>query len=155
MKDKSTLITIVIAALIVIATVVFVAYTSIKNSDPNRGAELIPFAQCVAKSGAMFYGAYWCPHCREQKVLFGKAGSFLPYTECSTPDGRGQTQACIDQNIKLYPTWKFANGDTVEGKLSLDDLAQRTSCPLPSQQDLNVNESTDVGTGTSQVNPAQ
>jgi thiol-disulfide isomerase/thioredoxin len=90
------------------------------------------FATCIKDSGAVFYGAFWCPHCQAEKARFGSSEKFLPYVECSTPDGQGQTQICKDKGIETYPTWQFANSTTtVVGELELTDLAQKTSCPLP------------------------
>ncbi len=51
------------------------------------------------------FGAYWCPHCADQKALFGKSVKQLPYFECSV-NGQ-QTQACNDRGITSYPTWQF------------------------------------------------
>lgn len=93
------------------------------------------FAQCIADSGATFYGAFWCPHCQAQKAAFGKSAKLLPYKECSTPDGQGRMQVCIDEKVESYPTWKFADGSVLTGEQSLDILAEKTSCdvnaPLP------------------------
>lgn len=88
------------------------------------------FAQCIKDSGATFFGAWWCPHCKEQKEMFGDAASLLPYVECSTTDGKGQTLICIDNAIKNYPTWVI-NGATTTGTIPLADLATQTNCPLP------------------------
>ncbi|HEX8591379.1 MAG TPA: hypothetical protein VF696_01335, partial [Candidatus Paceibacterota bacterium] len=63
------------------------------------------FATCLKDSGATFYGAFWCPHCQEQKRMFGKSAKLLPYVECSEPNGRAQTQVCIDAKVESYPTW--------------------------------------------------
>ena len=49
-------------------------------------------AEHLAEEGALFYGASWCPHCQEQKRLFGASASRLPYIECS-PAGRNTPQA--------------------------------------------------------------
>lgn len=94
------------------------------------------FASCLKDKGATFYGAFWCPHCQEQKQAFGKSTKQLPYVECSTPDGQRQTQECIDIGIRSYPTWFFATEGTstperVERVMTLDELSQKTSCPLP------------------------
>lgn len=93
------------------------------------------FAQCVKDSGAKFYGAFWCPHCREQKALFGKSALKLPYVECSAPDGNSQLQVCKDQGIIKYPTWFFTSSSTatttrIDTGLSLEQIAEYTSCPL-------------------------
>lgn len=88
------------------------------------------FAQCLANAGAKFYGAFWCPHCADQKAMFEHT-SKLPYVECSTPDKQGQTQICINENITGYPTWKFADGSVQNGVLQLSALAEKTNCQLP------------------------
>lgn len=94
------------------------------------------FASCLGDKGVIFYGAFWCPHCQEQKQEFGKSVSKLPYVECSTSDGQRQTQVCIDQGIRSYPTWVFPSAGTstperVERVMTLAELSQKSSCPLP------------------------
>lgn len=88
------------------------------------------FAQCLKDKGAVFYGAFWCPHCQKQKAMFGSAAKLLPYVECSTQDGKGQLQACIDKKITNYPTWEFADLSRATGERSLSELSQKTGCPL-------------------------
>ncbi len=34
-------------------------------------------AHCITQSGATFYGAFWCPHCRDQKTKFGTGAQYL------------------------------------------------------------------------------
>lgn len=93
------------------------------------------FAQCIKDSGAQFYGAFWCPHCKAQKEMFGASAKYLPYVECSTPDGTGQNQQCTDIGITSYPTWILKDGTRLptEGYagVSLETLSQKTGCPLP------------------------
>lgn len=99
-----------------------------KEREP---AALDMFASCLKNKGATFYGAFWCPHCQNQKKLFGGSVDLLPYVECSTPDSKGQTQICIDKEVKSYPTWEFADKSRETGELSLSKLAEKTGCPLP------------------------
>jgi thiol-disulfide isomerase/thioredoxin len=89
------------------------------------------FARCLKERGAVFYGAFWCPHCQNQKLMFGKSAKLLPYVECSTPDGQGQLQICRDKNITSYPTWEFTDGSRLSGEIPLSQLAEKTGCPLP------------------------
>ncbi len=90
------------------------------------------FAQCLKDKGVVFYGAFWCPHCQNTKAMFGNSAKLLPYVECSTPDGKGQTQICIDKEIKNYPTWTFPNATTtLTGEHTLQELSQASECPLP------------------------
>jgi thiol-disulfide isomerase/thioredoxin len=98
------------------------------NSKPGK---LDEFAVCLKDKGAMFYGAFWCPHCQNQKAMFGKSAKLLPYTECSTPDGRGQLASCTNKNIKGYPTWEFADGSRESSEVSLQELSDKTNCQLP------------------------
>ena len=114
---------------IVVAIIAIVSFLSIKDNAPG---ELDDFAQCIDQSGATFYGAFWCPHCKDQKEAFGNSERLLPYVECSTPDGNGVTIACQQAGITGYPTWEFADGSRESGNLSLQFLAEKTGCQLPS-----------------------
>jgi uncharacterized membrane protein/glutaredoxin len=78
----------------------------------------------LVKTDAKFYGASWCPHCSEQKELFGPSSKRVPYIECSPGGSRApQAQICNDAGIKTYPTW-IINGQRYSGTQSLDSLAQ-------------------------------
>ena len=121
--NKITLILGLVVALVV-GGIGFLVYQS------NQPGPLDGFAQCLSDKGAVFYGAFWCPHCQNQKKLFGNSARLLPYTECSTADGQGQLQVCKDKEITGYPTWVFADGSRKNGEVSLADLSAATSCPL-------------------------
>lgn len=98
------------------------------NQQPGA---LDGFAQCLSDKKATFYGAFWCPHCQSQKKTFGNSARLLPYTECSTPDSRGQLQICKDKGIQSYPVWEFADGSRLDGEQTLKALSEKTNCPLP------------------------
>lgn len=101
---------------------------------PAKPGKLDSFAQCVNDSGAVFYGAFWCPHCQNQKSMFGKSAKLLPYVECSTPDGRNQLSVCKDAGVVSYPTWDFVVGSTTErvrSTIELSEIAERTKCVIP------------------------
>lgn len=89
------------------------------------------FAKCLNEKGAKMYGAYWCPHCQNQKEAFGESWKYVNYIECSLPGDKGQTQECKDAGIEGYPTWVFAGGERVEGEASFKELSELTNCPLP------------------------
>jgi thiol-disulfide isomerase/thioredoxin len=103
------------------------------QSIPEKPGVYDEFASCLKEQGAIFYGAFWCPHCQNQKKLFGRSADKLPYIECSTPDGRGQLQICIDKQITTYPTWDFVDGEKMTGEIPLKTLSDKTSCPLPQE----------------------
>ena len=94
-------------------------------------SKLDGFATCLKDKGVIFYGAFWCPHCQRTKAMFGTAAKLLPYVECSTPDGKGQTQVCVDKKINNYPTWIFPDGKILTGERTLQELSVASSCPLP------------------------
>src|SRR3989338_8078671 len=97
----------------------------------SKPGNLDGFAQCLKDKGATFYGAFWCPHCQKQKAMFGSSAKLLPYVECSTPDCKGQLPVCKDAGVTGYPTWVFADGSRESGEVSLERLAEKTSCTLP------------------------
>ncbi len=88
------------------------------------------FASCINQSGAKFYGAFWCPHCQATKAMFGKSAKLLPYVECSTADAKGQLPICAEKEIKVYPTWIFADGSRLSGEQSFETLSEKTSCQI-------------------------
>mgnify|MGYP001559183456 CR=1 FL=1 len=100
------------------------------NQVPSGPGQYDAFAQCLTEKGAVFYGAFWCPHCQAQKKMFGPSAKLLPYVECSALDGKTQTPICIEKNITSYPTWEFADGSRLSGEVSLETLAEKTSCEL-------------------------
>lgn len=145
--DKRQKIFIGVISLVVIILILVAVFSKEKVVGPGK---LDNFAQCLKDSGATFYGAFWCPHCNNQKKLFGSSKSLLPYVECSLPNGSGQTQICIDKNISGYPTWEFADGSRpFSGEVSLEDLSAKTGCPLPEGENAQLEETG----GTSSINP--
>jgi hypothetical protein len=96
------------------------------------GAKAAPydsFAQCLTQKGVKMYGAFWCPHCSDQKALFGSSVQYIDYVECSNKD-RSQNELCVSLGIKVYPTWEFADGKLIEGNLEISQLAAFSQCAV-------------------------
>ncbi len=91
------------------------------------------FAKCLKDRGVKMYGAWWCPHCQEQKERFGASFKLVNYVECGVEgDTSARTQVCKDEGIQHYPTWQFPpTGERVERVFTMDELSDRTACPLP------------------------
>lgn len=89
----------------------------------KSGESEIGLAKHLTQIGAKMYGAFWCPHCHDQKQLFGKqAFALVDYVECD-PEGKNpRPQMCVDAQIKGYPSWEI-NGQIYSGTQSLDKLA--------------------------------
>jgi thiol-disulfide isomerase/thioredoxin len=83
-------------------------------------AEQIAVADWLRQRGVIFYGAWWCPACFQQKNLFGKeAGNRLPYVECDKEEtGR---QRCAAADVRVFPTWVL-EGNRLEGVQTVEEL---------------------------------
>ncbi len=124
--ERGALIWFAVGTLVIVGAIGFFAWSSSKPSA------LEPLAQCLKDRGAVFYGAFWCPHCQATKRMFGTSAKSLPYVECSTPDGKAQLQICIDKAVTNYPTWEFADGTRLTGERTAQELATASGCTLPS-----------------------
>jgi hypothetical protein len=89
------------------------------------------FAKCLASKQAKMYGLYWCPHCAEQKEMFGRAFQYVPYVECAIKGGGGITPECKAAGVKLFPAWQFGSNPPKEGVFPLEELSDKTGCALP------------------------
>jgi len=67
------------------------------------------------------YGAFTCPHCQNQKHLFGQeaAGQFN-YIECH-PKKNARPDLCQAANIQGFPTWEI-NRQSYQGEKTLQEL---------------------------------
>ncbi len=83
-------------------------------------------AKSLTAAGAKIYGSSECDACKYQKELFGSSWQYIDYIECTSPDGVGsQAAVCQEENIKAYPTWRFADGDEVIGVMTIEELKQK------------------------------
>ena len=91
------------------------------------GPAEIALADHLTNVGAVKYGAYWCPHCYDQKLLFGKeAFSKVNYIECAADGKNANPDACRDAKVRAFPTWVI-DGKVYEGTLTLKKLAELTN----------------------------
>ena len=105
------------------------------NAEPGVGWEIkststaaeIELAKHLTQTGAKMYSAYWCPHCYEQKQLFGKeAWAQVTNVECAADAKKNaQPEACTKAGIKGFPTW-IINGKIDSGTKKLAKLAELT-----------------------------
>ena len=110
-----------------------ISFVPKENPQPGVGWEItttsgeaeIALARHLKEIGAKEYIAWWCPHCHDQKLLFGKeAYKEVPYTDCAPADNpNAQKPECRTAGIQSYPTWKI-KGETYTGAQSLQDLAK-------------------------------
>ena len=86
-------------------------------------------AQCLGEKGVIFYGAYWCESCKEQKRLFGNSAKLLPYVE-GFDDEKTMKPLCIEKKIVKHPAWDFADGSRHTGVQQPRVLAEKADCPM-------------------------
>ena len=86
--------------------------------------EQIKLAEHLTKEGAVMYNAYWCPHCHDQKEMFGKeATDKLNLVECAKDGFNNKKELCEAKGITGFPTWEI-NGSLDSGVKSLKELAE-------------------------------
>lgn len=122
---KSSFILFGFAGLVAVGLIVFAVMRSKPPSD------LDVFAQCLSQSGAKLYTTWWCPHCENQKALFGDAVRYLNIIECAEDVPAGSiSQMCKDFGIKSVPQWEFSDGSKQSGEMSLEALSSKTGCVI-------------------------
>jgi hypothetical protein len=89
------------------------------------------FAQCLAAKQTKMYGLYYCPHCLDQKEMFGESFHYVPYVECAIKGSSDEAAECKVAGVKLFPSWQFGTEPPKEGVLSLEALSDKTGCALP------------------------
>ena len=90
----------------------------------TSGTAEIELAKHLTAIGAKKYGAFWCPHCYEQKQLFGpKAFEEVDYIECDPQGENPQRETCMAAGIQSFPTWEI-DGELYPGTKTLSELAE-------------------------------
>jgi len=119
---RATIASLVAGGLVVAVLAPFgAAFIFAMPSSAGSGSEAA-LARHLRESGAVMYGAYWCPHCEEQKALFGDAARDLPYVECDPNGVNARPDLCEKAGVKAFPTWVIG-GQRREGVQSLSALA--------------------------------
>jgi len=108
-------------------------------ASPGKYAEV---AKCLTEKGVIMYGAYWCPHCLEQKEQFGDDAQFLTYQECDNSGPDGNHQACLDAGVSSYPTWIFPGQGNLVGAHPIFVVAKLANCDdkLPDEDKKQLRE---------------
>src|SRR5258708_4053201 len=127
---RATIASLVAGGLVVAVLAPFgAAFIFAMPSSAGSGSEAA-LARHLRESGAVMYGAYWCPHCEEQKALFGDAARDLPYVECDPNGVNARPDLCEKAGVKAFPTWTIG-GQRREGVQSLGALADASKFQPP------------------------
>jgi uncharacterized membrane protein len=89
----------------------------------TSGESEIQLAKHLSAVGAKEYIAWWCPHCHEQKQLFGKeAYQEINHIECDPQGKDARPDLCKAAGIQGFPSWEI-NGKLYPNVQSLNKLA--------------------------------
>jgi len=97
--------------------------------------QAIDLAKHLQSQNAMFFGTFWCPHCRNQRTFFGEeAFKFINYVECD-PRGYNYDKMLADKykiNEVGFPSWLNLGHDDkiISGEMDLVTIAKLSSFPL-------------------------
>ncbi|GIU69311.1 MAG: hypothetical protein KatS3mg002_0547 [Candidatus Woesearchaeota archaeon] len=104
---------------VIIILSILLSACSKENFGPGQFDDL---ANCLTSNGATMYGTEWCPHCKNQKQMFGTSFKYINYVDCDK-----YMNECINAGVEGYPTWKI-NGTNYPGTQSLYVLAEKSGC---------------------------
>ena len=105
-------------ALVIVVAIIYFAFPKVADGEYDT------FATCLNESGLIMYGTDWCPHCKNQKELFGSSFEFVNYINCDF-----NQEECVANGVTGYPTWKFGL-QKFSGVQSLEKLSALTGCEL-------------------------
>lgn len=90
----------------------------------KSNSQKIEFARFLSKNNIVMYSAYWCPHCHDQKQLFGKlAVEQLNIVECAKDGVNNNYALCQKKEIDGFPSWEIKN-EIYSGVRDLKELAE-------------------------------
>lgn len=120
-----------------VAILLFVALglTACGPAEPKAPGKYAEVAKCLTQKGVIMYGAYWCPHCLNQKKFFGDDVQFVTYQECDDQGIGGNHKLCLERGVTSYPTWIFPGQGNLTGEQQVADLAKLANCEDKLPQD--------------------
>lgn len=116
-----------IVVIIVVVTGSMAFHSGIVPGPDPAGIEAtdyqINLARHLASRHAVMYGSFKCPHCLDQKNLFGGAFEYIRYVECHPGGPDANSSLCFAKGIRNYPTWEI-DGRYYEGAKTLEQLSE-------------------------------
>jgi cyclophilin family peptidyl-prolyl cis-trans isomerase len=104
------------------------------QAEGEAAPDSVAFAKALAASGAKLFGADWNATTTQQRALFNEGANYLPYFEVTNPD-RTPNSLATQENITIFPTWKFSNGTVSTGLKTLQELSTLSGVAIPSGSD--------------------
>jgi len=107
---------------------VITLFAGCDNQEEKKDGKYAQLAQCLTEKGVKMYGAFWCPHCNDQKKIFGDDWQYIVYIECDERGENANRQACVDAGVGSYPTWVLPGQDPIVGAATPEELAKKVNC---------------------------
>jgi hypothetical protein len=119
-KERLITMSIVVFILLIAGAVIlfknpFIMSFTIKDIPSEEVAKYIG-------ENSVLYAQAGCIHCKEQEDLFGVNVKYLNIVDCLKSEN---TQVCINEGIKVTPTWVI-NGVKYEEKKTIEELKELT-----------------------------
>lgn len=131
------------------------AMTVLAACEPKGGTTVAgkntEIAKCLTEKGVKFYGAYWCPHCQDQKKIWGDDMKYINYVECDAKGENAKPEECEKAGVERYPSWYFPGQGIETGVQKPEDLAAKANCAVPGATVKSTQQST--VSSTSQTTP--
>ena len=99
----------------------------VKETLTTEESKKLNLAKCLSDKGAQLFTVYWCPHCNDQKDMFGSHISYIDVLECDADGENPRVAECQAASITNIPTW-IINGQKYVGAQSLNKLAELSGC---------------------------
>jgi hypothetical protein len=93
----------------------------------KKQASYDDFAKCLTQKGFAMGGTEWCPHCKNQKALFGPSFQYINYKNCDL-----YKEWCDSKGITGYPTWVSPDGTLHSGEQDFSKLSEYSGCSINS-----------------------
>ncbi len=63
--------------------IIFFLFVGLFLTSCTTSGDYTNLTACLAEKKVVMFGASWCPHCAEQKKMFGRSAKDMPYFECA------------------------------------------------------------------------
>jgi glutaredoxin len=115
---------IVVGVAVVALAAIAIGYKAFTGMSVATGSNYDNFAKCLTEKGVVMYGSVTCPHCQNQKKVFGESFKYISYIECS----ENPTQ-CSENGVQFVPTWSI-DGKLYTGEKTIEELSSLSGCEL-------------------------
>ena len=108
---------------IIIVVIIVLAILILTQESGASEDEKQQLAQCLTEKGYSLAGTSWCPHCQDQKEMFGTSITFIDWHDCDE-----EPEYCEEKGINAYPSWISPLGTVSPGVKDFTFLREVSGC---------------------------